>query len=108
MKDNVLSSALLEVNLSKPDFDGFLTYDAPDDGNLSGTCVGSVDVFASGLRSAYDFTIHSNGNIYGTVRFLFALRKSHRSDLSVHLFSYAAHADCPRLTFTSFTSWCHP
>lgn len=68
MKENVLSAAMIEVHLSKPDFYGFLTYDAPDDGNLSGRCVGSVDVFASGLRNAYDFVIHSNGKIYATVR----------------------------------------
>ena len=68
MKENVLSAAMLEVHLSKPDFYGFLTYDAPNDGNLIGRCVGSVEVFASGLRSSYDFVIHSNGKIYATVR----------------------------------------
>ena len=68
LKDNVLSAAMIEVHLSKPAFDGFLTYDAPIDGNLVGSCVGSVEVFASGLRSSYDFVIHSNGKIYATVR----------------------------------------
>lgn len=68
MKENVLSAAMIEVHLSKPDFDGFLTYDAPNDGALVGSCVGSVEVFASGLRNSYDFVIHSNGKIYATVR----------------------------------------
>ena len=67
LKEGVLSAALLEVHLSKPNFDGFLTYDAPDDGKLTGTCVGSVEVYSSGLRNCYDFIIHSNGKIYATV-----------------------------------------
>jgi IPT/TIG domain/Glucose / Sorbosone dehydrogenase len=63
--DNVLSGALLVAYLADPDFDGKLTYSAPDYGNLVGG-KGSVEVFASGLRNPYGVTLHSNGNLYGT------------------------------------------
>jgi len=56
---------MLVAHVSDPAFDGVLTYDAEDDGNLVGG-VGSVEVFASGLRSAYDFIFHSNGRLYAT------------------------------------------
>ena len=65
LKENVLSAAMLVAHVSDPSFDGFLTYDAEDDGNLVGG-VGSVEVFASGLRSAYDFIFHSSGRIFST------------------------------------------
>jgi glucose/arabinose dehydrogenase len=63
-KDNVLSSATLVANVTDPNFNGFLTYDAEDDGNLnSGT---GVEIFAYGNRNPYDLVLHSNGYLYGT------------------------------------------
>jgi glucose/arabinose dehydrogenase len=62
-KDNVLSSAILVAYLSKPGFNGTITYDAPDDGNQVGA-LGFVEVFASGLRNPFGLTLHSNGNLY--------------------------------------------
>jgi glucose/arabinose dehydrogenase len=63
-KDNVLSSATLVANVTDPNFNGFLTYDAEDDGNLnSGT---GVEIFAYGNRNPFDLVLHSNGYLYGT------------------------------------------
>jgi len=53
------------AHVSEPDFDGVITYDAEDDGNQVGA-LGSVEVFATGLRNSYDFTFHSNGRLYAT------------------------------------------
>lgn len=66
LKENVLSSTMLVAHVSSPSFDGILTYDADIDGNLVGGS-GSVEIFASGLRSPFDFVFHSNGKIYATV-----------------------------------------
>ena len=65
LKDNVLSGALMVAHVSEPDFDGVITYDADDDGNQVGA-LGSVEVFATGLRNSYDFLFHTNGQIYAT------------------------------------------
>ena len=63
-KENVLGGATLVAYLSSPNFDGHITYDAPDDGNMiSGFGVG---VFAYGNRNPYDLVLHSNGYLYGT------------------------------------------
>lgn len=63
-KENVLSAAALVADLSDPSFNGFLTYDAVDDGNLNPGF--GVEVFAAGLRNPYDLVLHSNGKIYAT------------------------------------------
>jgi len=64
-KENVLSSATLVAYLSNPDFDGTITYDSDDDGNQVGG-LGSVEVFASGMRNPFGIVLHSNGRLYGT------------------------------------------
>jgi glucose/arabinose dehydrogenase len=63
-KDNVLSSATLVAYLSDPNFDGVITYDANDDGNMKSGF--GVEIFASGSRNPYDLVLHSNGYLYGT------------------------------------------
>lgn len=64
MKENYFSAATNVANLAHPMFDGFIEYDAIDDGspvNATG-----VSVFAPGLRNPFGITLHSNGNLYGT------------------------------------------
>ena len=64
MKENYFSAATNVANLAHPMFDGFIEYDALDDGspvNATG-----VSVFAPGLRNPFGITLHSNGNLYGT------------------------------------------
>ena len=64
LKENYFSAATNVADLAHPSFDGFIEYDAPDDGspvNATG-----VSVFAPGLRNPFGLTLHSNGNLYGT------------------------------------------
>lgn len=64
LKENYFSASTIVVDLSHPLFDGFIEYDAPDDGspiNFKG-----VSVFAPGLRNPFGLTLHSNGNLYAT------------------------------------------
>jgi len=61
-KENIFSAATLVAYLAKPDFDGAITYDADDDGDQVGG-LGSVEVFASGLRNPYGIVLHSNGYV---------------------------------------------
>jgi len=49
--------------LSDPDFNGFIEYDAPEDGVPLTT---GVEVFASGQRNPFGICLHSNGYLYGT------------------------------------------
>ena len=63
-KDNVLSSSTLVAHLSDPNFDGFITYDAADDGNMKSGF--GVEIFAYGNRNPFDIVLHSNGYLYGT------------------------------------------
>ena len=63
-KDNVLSSATLVAYLSDPNFDGVITYDADDDGNMKSGF--GVEIFAYGNRNPFDLVLHSNGYLYGT------------------------------------------
>jgi IPT/TIG domain/Glucose / Sorbosone dehydrogenase len=62
-KEQALTAAVLVANLADPDFNGFIKYDQPDDGNI---IEGSVEVFASGLRNTFGIVLHSNGYMYGT------------------------------------------
>lgn len=64
LKESPLSGATLVAYLSDPDFDGNLSYDAEDDGNVIGGK--GVKVYASGQRNSFDITLHSNGNLYAT------------------------------------------
>ena len=52
------------ADLSDANFNGFIEYDALDDG--SPTNNSGVSVFAPGLRNPFGLTMHSNGNLYGT------------------------------------------
>jgi glucose/arabinose dehydrogenase len=64
MKESYFSSSNVVAKLSDPSFDGFIEYDAPDDGspiNFKG-----ISVFAPGLRNPFGLVLHSNGNLYGT------------------------------------------
>ena len=63
-KESVLSSAALVAYLSDSRFNGSLTYDAPDNGNLNPGA--SVEVFAAGLRNPFDIVLHSNKKLYAT------------------------------------------
>jgi Malectin domain/Glucose / Sorbosone dehydrogenase/IPT/TIG domain len=64
-KDTVLNSAILVAYLSKPGFNGTITYDAEDDGNQIGA-LGFVEVYAPGVRNPFGMVLHSNGNLYVT------------------------------------------
>lgn len=59
----MLSAATLVADLSDPQFDGNVTYNAMDDGDIES---GDVFVFASGNRNPFSVTLHSNGHLYGT------------------------------------------
>jgi hypothetical protein len=64
LKDSYFSAATIVANLADPLFDGFIEYDAPDDGapiNSNG-----ISVFAPGLRNPFGLTMHSNGKLYST------------------------------------------
>lgn len=61
-KENVLSAAVLVAYVNRPDFDGKLTYDAPDDGNLVGG--NGVELFSVGFRNPFGLIQHSNGHLY--------------------------------------------
>jgi glucose/arabinose dehydrogenase len=63
-KENPLSAATLVADLSDPQFDGNILYDADDDGNVVGGK--GIRVFASGLRNSFGITLHSNGLLYAT------------------------------------------
>jgi glucose/arabinose dehydrogenase len=63
-KDNYFSASTVVADLANPSFDGFIEYDAPDDGspiNMVG-----VSIFAPGQRNPFGITLHSNGYFYGT------------------------------------------
>ena len=64
MKESYFSASTIVADLSHPLFDGFIEYDADDDGspiNFFG-----VSVFASGLRNPFGLVMHSNGKLYAT------------------------------------------
>ena len=64
LKESYFSASAVVVDLSHPLFDGFIEYDALDDGspiNFFG-----VSLFATGLRNPFGLTLHSNGNLYAT------------------------------------------
>jgi IPT/TIG domain/Glucose / Sorbosone dehydrogenase len=67
MRENYFSSAILVAHLGKIDFNGFISYDAVNDGTPTvGFGPSGVEVFASGLRNPFGVTMHSNGKIYAT------------------------------------------
>jgi glucose/arabinose dehydrogenase len=63
-KESYFSAATVVAYMANPSFDGYIEYDAIDDGspvNFTG-----IAVFASGLRNPFGLTLHSNGNLYAT------------------------------------------
>lgn len=67
MRENYFSAAILVANVKKPNFSGFITYSAPNDGNpVTGFGPNGVEVFASGTRNPFGVVMHSNGNLYAT------------------------------------------
>ena len=120
MKENYFSASTLVIDLSHPSFDGFIEYDAPDDGspiNFKG-----VSVFASGLRNPFGLTMHSNGNLYATdngpnsgygkmkigCRPSDLLIDQQREDKLVHVMKdkYYGHPNAKRATYHNDTRQC--
>lgn len=67
MRENYFSASILVANVKKPNFNGFITYSAPTDGDpITGFGPNGVEVFASGTRNPFGVVKHSNGNIYAT------------------------------------------
>jgi glucose/arabinose dehydrogenase len=67
MIENYFSAAILIANLGQPGFNGFITYDKPNDGNpINGFGPKGVEVFGAGTRNPFRVLKHSNGNIYAT------------------------------------------
>jgi glucose/arabinose dehydrogenase len=64
LKENYFSASTLVANLSKPEFDGFIEYDAIDDGSPIGS--NGISIYAPGLRNPFGITLHSNGKLYAT------------------------------------------
>jgi len=64
MKENYFSAATVVAYTADPNFDGMITYNAPDDGIPDLT--NGVEVWAAGQRNPFGITLHSNGFIYGT------------------------------------------
>ena len=63
-----LSAAILIAAIHAPGFDGAISYSPagpPADDNVD-QVGGDVQVYASGIRNAYDLVVHSNGRIYAT------------------------------------------
>jgi IPT/TIG domain/Glucose / Sorbosone dehydrogenase len=63
-KENYFSAATLVAKLVDPLFNGFITYDAMDNGTPNGGY--GVKVFAAGTRNPFGIVMHSNGKLYGT------------------------------------------
>ena len=67
MSENYFSAAILVANMGRPTFNGFITYNAKNNGNpVNGVRPNGVEVFASGLRNPYGIVLHSNGKLYTT------------------------------------------
>jgi large repetitive protein len=67
LKESILSGATLVAHMGRPDFDGHITYDDDDNGDIvTGGGPSGVEVFASGMRNPFGILLHSNGNLYGT------------------------------------------
>jgi glucose/arabinose dehydrogenase len=64
LKENYFSASTVIANLSNPIFDGYIEYDAPDDGSPRSRR--GISVFAPGLRNPFGLTLHSNGKLYAT------------------------------------------
>jgi glucose/arabinose dehydrogenase len=63
-KDNYYSASTVVANLADPLFNGYITYDAVDNGTPNGGH--GIEVFAPGNRNPFGIVMHSNGYLYGT------------------------------------------
>lgn len=63
-KENYYSASTVVAHLWRPDFNGAITYDAPDDGTPNGGS--GIEVFTPGQRNPFGIVLHSNGNLYAT------------------------------------------
>jgi glucose/arabinose dehydrogenase len=67
LNENILSGATLVAHLGRADFDGHITYDDDNNGDIvTGGGPSGVEVYASGMRNPYGILLHSNGKLYGT------------------------------------------
>tara|TARA_R110002096_G_scaffold79532_8_gene186761 strand:+ start:12071 stop:17392 length:5322 start_codon:yes stop_codon:yes gene_type:complete len=75
LPESPLSGAVLRARLSDPSFDGAITYELTAsgvptldqvDGEVSDQVSGDVEVYASGLRNAYDMVLTTSGYLYAT------------------------------------------
>jgi IPT/TIG domain/Malectin domain/Glucose / Sorbosone dehydrogenase len=65
--ENYFSAAVLIANMGNAAFNGFITYDAPNNGNpITGFGPNGVEVFAAGTRNPFGVTLHTNGKVYAT------------------------------------------
>ncbi len=64
--DSPLSASIVIAYLSKPTFNGTVTYDQYENPSTARQISGDVQVYASGVRNTYDMVMHSNGEIYAT------------------------------------------
>lgn len=74
--ESPLSGAVLRARISRPDFNGEISYvdsvtQVPVDDQVLGGQVDvveevDIEVLASGLRHAYDLVVHTNGYVYAT------------------------------------------
>lgn len=62
--ENYYSAATLVAKMADPLFNGFITYDAVNDGAPNGGF--GIKVFAAGTRNPFGIVMHSNGMLYGT------------------------------------------
>jgi glucose/arabinose dehydrogenase len=63
-KDNYYSASTVVAYLADPRFNGYITYDAADNGTPNGGY--GIEVFAPGNRNPFGIVMHSNGYLYGT------------------------------------------
>eukprot|EP00171_Calliarthron_tuberculosum_P018274 IDg18274t1 len=64
--DSPLSASIIIARLSKPGFNGTVTYNQYENPGTARQISGDVDVFSSGVRNTFDLIMHSNGEIYAT------------------------------------------
>lgn len=64
--ENPLSGASLVADVTKPAFDGVITYTNRGTPRLAEQASGDVEVFSSGWRNSFGINVHSNGFLYAT------------------------------------------
>lgn len=67
LSETPLSAAMLLAPVTKPDFDGHITYSQTEDEDTVDQTGGwDVTVYASGIRSGFGAVPHTNGRLYAT------------------------------------------